>query len=195
MQGSFTALAKASASLFGLVLVVLVFALRSALSTLEEPEDFREYADWVSLAGIATFLYFGFCFLAAFRLLEDMTSTPELVFLGAILTVLIAAAHGGELFALHRLCNRFKECRKLGLVQACFVVALFVFSELTIWIALSGTTDATVDHRVYVAATWILFAASVRAVALVGSGFWALSQMLLSGNVKHAAAHRVEEGD
>lgn len=45
MQHAFTALGKASASLFGLVLVSLVFALRSAFSTLEEPEDFHEYAN------------------------------------------------------------------------------------------------------------------------------------------------------
>ena len=195
MQGSFTALAKASASLFGLVLVALVFALRSALSTLEEPGDFREYADWVSLAGIATFLYFGFCFLAAFRLLEDETSTPELVLLAALFTLLVVAAHVGELLMLRRLCNRFRECRTLGIVQVCFMSALLVFSEVAIWISLAGTTSATVDHRVYLASSWILFAASVRAVALVGSGFWALSLMLSSGRVVPAAAFRAQDGD
>jgi len=195
MQGSFTALAKASASLFGLVLVALVFALRSALSTLEEPEDFREYADWVSMAGVATFLYYGFCFLAAFRLLEDATSTPELVLLAACLTALIVAAHTGEFLMLRRLCARFHECRVLGLVQVGLTLALFVFTEVAIWSALSGTTAATVDHKVYVAATWILFAASVRAVALVGSGFWALSQMLMSERVTPAAPFRAQDGD
>jgi hypothetical protein len=195
MQGSFAALAKASASLFGLILVALVFALRSALTTLEEPDDFMEYADWVSMAGIATFLYFGFCFLAAFRLLEDATSTSELVLLATLFTVLIVATHAAELLMLRRLCGRFGECKTLGIVQVCLISALLVFSEVAVWLALSGTTAATVDHKVYLAVTWILFAASVRAVALVGTGFWALSLMLGSGHVKRAAAFRTREGD
>ncbi len=195
MQNSFTALAKASASLFGVVLVALVFALRSALSTLEEPADFREYADWVSAAGVAIFLYFGFCFLAAFRLLEDETSRPELVILAAVFTAFIFAAHGVELAMLRRLCARFGECRNLGLVQAALILALFALSEAAIWTALSRSTNATVDHGVYIAVSWILFAASVRAVALVGSGFWALSMMLSSGKVKPAAAFRTQDGD
>jgi len=117
MQHAFTALGKASASLFGLVLIALVFALRSAFSTLEEPEDFHEYSNWISMAGVATFLYFGFCFVVAFRLLEDATSTPEVVLITAIFTVLVIAAHGGEMLMLQRLVSRFEECRKLALAQ------------------------------------------------------------------------------
>jgi uncharacterized protein YhhL (DUF1145 family) len=195
MQHAFTALGKASASLFGLVLVALVFALRSAFTTLEEPEDFHEYANWVSMAGVACFLYFGYCFVVAFRLLEDATSTPEVALFTAIFTVLVIAAHGGEMLMLQRLVSRFKECKNLARAQIVLVFSLFAASEAAIWVALAGTTDATVDHRVYLAATWILFAASIRAVALVGSGFWALSQMLSSGRVKPASQLRAEEGD
>jgi len=195
MQHAFTALGKASASLFGLVLIALVFALRSAFSTLEEPEDFHEYSNWISMAGVATFLYFGFCFVVAFRLLEDATSTPEVVLITAIFTVLVIAAHGGEMLTLQRLVSRFEECRKLALAQVFLVVALFGLTEVLMWTSLAGTSDATVDHRVYLAVSWVLFAASVRAVALVGSGFWALSLMLASGRVQPAAQFRIEEGD
>ncbi|MFH1149319.1 MAG: hypothetical protein V1748_02470 [Actinomycetota bacterium] len=195
MQDAFTALGKASASLFGLVLVALVFALRSAFSNLEEPEDFHEYSNWVSMAGVACFLYFGYCFVVAFRLLEDATSTPEIAIFTAVFTVMVIAAHGGELFMLQRLVSRFGECVNVARAQVILVVCLFSVSEAAIWMSLTGTTDATVDHRVYLAATWILFAASVRAIALVGSGFWALSQMLSSGRVKPASQIRIEEGD
>jgi len=195
MQHAFMALGKASASLFGLVLLALVFALRSAFSTLEEPEDFHEYANWISMAGVATFLYFGFCFVVAFRLLEDATSTPELVLIMVAFTVLVVAAHGGEILTLRKLVSRFSECRKLELAQVIFVVLLFGLTEVLMWKSLAGTTAATVDHRVYLAVSWVLFAASVRAVALVGSGFWALSIMLATGRIKPAAQFRVEDGD
>lgn len=195
MQHAFTALGKASASLFGLVLIALVFALRSAFSTLEEPEDFHEYSNWVSMAGLATFLYFGFCFLIAFRLLEDTTSTPEVVLLTALFTVFVIAAHASEFFTLSKLVQRFPECGKLAWAQVALVVSLLALTEVLMWVALSNATDLTVDHKVYLAASWILFTASVRAVALVGSGFWALSLMLSSGRVKPAAQFRVEEGD
>jgi len=195
MQHAFTALGKASASLFGLVLVSLVFALRSAFSTLEEPEDFHEYANWISMSGVATFLYFGFCFVIAFRLLEDATSTPEIVLIIAVFTVLVIAAHGGEMMMLQGLVARFPECRKLAIAQVVLSLSLFVLTAVLMWTSVAGTTDATVDHRVYLAVSWVLFAASVRAVALVGSGFWALSLMLGSGRVKPAAQFRAEEGD
>lgn len=195
MQHAYTALGKASASLFGLVLVALVFALRSAFSTLEDSRDFHEYSNWVSMAGVATFLYFGFCFLVAFRLLESETSTPELLIMTAVFTVLLAIAHGGEFYTLGNMVRRFPECGKLLWVQVGSVVALLTVTETLMWLAMAGVNDANVDHKVYLASSWILFAAAVRAVALVGSGFWALSVMLSSGRVRPAAQFRVEEGD
>jgi hypothetical protein len=73
MESGFSALAQVAGTLFGLVLISLVFAYSMAITRIDSISDFTHFASWVRSAGLSCFLYFSCCFLIAFRLMEDET--------------------------------------------------------------------------------------------------------------------------
>jgi len=74
MESWFSALAQVAGTLFGLVLMSLVFACNIAIRRIDSISDFTHFASWVRSAGFPCFLYFFACsFLIAFHLMEDET--------------------------------------------------------------------------------------------------------------------------
>ena len=78
MESGFSALAQVAATLFGLVLVSLVFAYNTAVARIDSIGDFSHFASWVWAAGFSCFLYFSSCFLLSFRLMEHKTLVPAI---------------------------------------------------------------------------------------------------------------------
>ena len=100
MESGFSALAQVAATLFGLVLVALVFAYNTAISRIDSIGDFSHFASWVWAAGFSCFLYFSCCFLISFRLMEDKTWVPALAGIVAANTLFLIVSHYKELYWL-----------------------------------------------------------------------------------------------
>ena len=89
MESGFSSMAGVAATLFGLVLVSLVFAYTTAISRIVSIGDFSHFALWVWAAGFSCFLYFSCCFLISFRLMEDETWVPAIAGISMVITLLL----------------------------------------------------------------------------------------------------------
>ena len=89
MESGFSSMAGVAATLFGLVLISLVFAYTTAISRIDSIGDFSHFASWVWAAGVSCFLYFSCCFLISFRLMEDETWFPAIVGVIVVNTLLL----------------------------------------------------------------------------------------------------------
>ena len=87
MESGFSALAQVAGTLFGLVLISLIFAYSTAITRIDSIGDFSHFASWVWSAGFPCFLYFSCCFLISFRLMEDETWFPALVGIAMLITI------------------------------------------------------------------------------------------------------------
>jgi hypothetical protein len=97
MESGFSALAQVAATLFGLVLVSLIFAYTTAISKIDSIGDFSYFASWIWAAGFSCFLYFPCCFLISFRLMEDETWVPALAGIVVANTLFLIISHYKEL--------------------------------------------------------------------------------------------------
>ncbi len=89
MESGYSSLAGVAATLFGLVLVSLVFAYTTAISRIDSIGDFSHFASWGWAAGFSCFLYFSCCFLISFRLMEDETWLPAIVGIAMMITIFL----------------------------------------------------------------------------------------------------------
>lgn len=175
MESGFSALAQVAATLFGLVLVSLVFAYTTAISRIDSIGDFSHFASWVWAAGFSCFLYFSCCFLISFRLMEDETWVPALVGIVVVNTLLLMGSHYKELRWLRvMLLEDRDKFRRLYWTQAALPVIIFIFFQFTIWRAVLQTSAKSLEGAMYTALTYTLFLAALRAVILVGASFSAI---------------------
>lgn len=175
MESGFSALAQVAATLFGLVLVSLVFAYTTAIARIDSIGDFSHFAAWVWAAGFSCFIYFSCCFLIAFRLMEDETWMPAIAGIIAVNTLFLIISHYRELHWLRimMLVDRAKF-RALCWTQAVLPIIIFTFFQVMIWRALMQTSVKSFERAMYTALTYTLFFAALRAVILVGASFAAI---------------------
>ena len=175
MESGFSALAQVAATLFGLVLVALVFAYTTAISRIDSIGDFSHFASWVWAAGFSCFLYFSCCFLVSFRLMEDETWRPAIIGIIISITAFLVLSHYKELKWLHIMIQQNRD-RFEGLywTQVILPIIIFIFLESMIWRAIVQPSTAPFELTMYTALTYTLFFASLRAVLLVGGSFAAI---------------------
>ena len=175
MESGFSALAQVAGTLFGLVLISLVFAYSMAITRIDSISDFTHFASWVRSAGLSCFLYFSCCFLIAFRLMEDETWRPALIGIAGAITILLICSHGRELKWLHTMIQEDHEnFRKVEWTQITSCIVIFAFFEAMIWRALVQPSASSFELAMYTALTYTLFFASLRAVLLAGDSFIAV---------------------
>ncbi len=175
MESGFSALAQVAATLFGLVLVSLVFAYTTAISRIDSIGDFSHFASWVWAAGFSCFLYFSCCFLISFRLMEDETWRPALVGIVMANTIFLILSHYKEIRWLRIMILEDRaKFRRLYWTQTTLPVIIFIFFQVTIWRALMQTSVKSLEGAMYSALTYTLFLAALRAVILVGASFSAI---------------------
>jgi hypothetical protein len=175
MESGFSALAQVAATLFGLVLVSLVFAYTTAITRIDTIGDFSHFASWVWAAGFSCFLYFSCCFLISFRLMEDETWVPALVGIAVTNTLFLIVSHYKELYWLRvMILEDRKKFRGVYWTQATLPVIIFIFFQVMIWRALMQPSVKYLESAMYTALTYTLFLAALRAVILVGASFSAI---------------------
>jgi len=175
MEPGFSALAQVAATLFGLVLVSLVFAYTTAIARIDSLGDFSHFASWVWAAGFSCFIYFSCCFLISFRLMEDETWFPALAGIIVAVTLFLIVSHYKELYWLRimTLEDRLKF-RGLFWTQALLPIIIFIFFQVAIWRAILQPSEKSLETAMYTALTYTLFLAALRAVILVGASFFAI---------------------
>jgi hypothetical protein len=175
MESGFSALAQVAATLFGLVLVALVFAYTTAISRIDSIGDFSHFASWVWAAGFSCFLYFACGFLVSFRLMEDETWRPAVVGIVLMITAILLYAHYKELKWCRIMVQVNRErFRGLFWTQTIIPVVIFlIFLTLTCRAILQPTIESF-ELAMYTALTYTIFLASLRAVILVGASFKAI---------------------
>ena len=175
MESGFSALAQVAGTLFGLVLISLVFAYNMAITRIDSISDFTHFASWVWSAGFSCFLYFSCCFLIAFRLMEDETWRPALIGIAGAITILLIFSHCRELKWLRTMIEEDHEnFRRVKRMQVTSCLVIFTFFEIMIWRALAQPSASSLELAMYTALTYTLFFASLRAVLLVGDSFVAI---------------------
>ena len=175
MESGFSALAQVAATLFGLVLIALVFAYTTAITRIDSIGDFSHFASWVWSAGFSCFLYFSCCFLISFRLMEDETWLPALAAIVIVITILLIISHYKELYWLRVMVQEDRRLFKnLYWIQNVLPVLIFVFFEVMIWRAILQPSPKRLEYAMYTALTYTLFFAALRAVVLVGASFSAI---------------------
>jgi hypothetical protein len=175
MESGFSAMAEVAATLFGLVMVSLVFAYNTAISRIDSIGDFSHFASWVWAAGFSCFIYFSCCFLISFRLMEDETWIPAIVGIVVANTILLFVSHYKELhwLSIMTLEDRLKF-RGLYRTQAILPIIIFIFFQIMIWRAIMRLSVKSFESAMYTALTYTLFLAAMRAVILVGASFSAI---------------------
>ena len=178
LQHAYNAIAAASATLLGLVLVALVFAYRSAINLIDRVADFRHFAKWVGAAGFACFLYFSYCFLVAFRLMEAETSRSALYVITGTASLLLLVV---QFYEARSLADMARDAGGLfdGLVwvQGVVMALVFIAFEAMTWIAITRGSADSMERLLFNSLTYILFLAALRAVVLVAASFWAIMLM------------------
>jgi hypothetical protein len=175
MESGFSALATVAATLFGLVLIALVFAYTTAISRIDSIGDFSHFASWVWSAGFSCFLYFSCCFLISFRLLEDETWIPAIAGITVAITILLIFSHYKEIHWLRIMVQEDRKIfRNLYWTQTILPVFIFFFFQVMIWRAVLRLSIKSFESAMYTALTYTLFFASLRAVILVGASFFAI---------------------
>ncbi len=175
MESGFSALAQVAGTLFGLVLVSLVFAYTTAITRIDSIGDFSHFASWVWAAGFSCFLYFSCCFLISFRLMEDETWVPALVGIVTANTLFLIVSHYKELHWLQVMTlEDRRKFRGLYWTQAILPVIIFIFFQATIWRAVLQPSAKSLELAMYAALTYTIFLAALRAVILVGASFFAI---------------------
>ncbi|PKN51018.1 MAG: hypothetical protein CVU55_14240 [Deltaproteobacteria bacterium HGW-Deltaproteobacteria-13] len=175
MELGFSALAEVAATLFGLVMVSLVFAYNTAISRIDSLGDFSHFASWVWAAGFSCFLYFSCCFLISFRLMEDETWIPAIVGIVAVISLLLIVSLYKELHWLRIMTLEDRsEFRGLYWTQTILPIIIFIFFQVTIWRAIMRLSIKSFESAIYTALTYTLFLAAMRSVILVGASFSAI---------------------
>lgn len=178
MESGFSALAQVAATLFGLVLVSLVFAYTTAIARIDSIGDFSHFASWVWAAGFSCFLYFSCCFLISFRLMEDETWVPAMVGIVALNTLFLIISHYKEIQWLRTMVLEDRRIfRSFYWTQVGLPLPIFLFFQVMIWRAVLQPSIKLLEVTMYTALTYTLFFASLRAVILVGASFSAIVKL------------------
>ncbi|PKN52537.1 MAG: hypothetical protein CVU55_04650 [Deltaproteobacteria bacterium HGW-Deltaproteobacteria-13] len=175
MESGFASLAGVAATLFGLVLVALVFAYTTAISRIESIGDFSHFASWVWAAGFSCFLYFSCCFLISFRLMEDETWIPAIEGIVISITIFLIISLYKELYWLRIMTFEDRvQFKGLFWTQSILPVVIFIFFQVMIWIAVLQPSIKHLESAIYTALTYTIFFAAMRSVILVGASFSAI---------------------
>jgi hypothetical protein len=186
MELGFSSMAGVAATLFGLVLVSLVFAYTTAISKIDSIGDFSHFASWVWAAGFSCFLYFSYCFLISFRLMEDETWVPAIVGIVVAITLLLIVSHYKQLYWLRIMTLEDRsEFRGLYWTQTILPIIIFIFFQIMIWRAIMRLSVKSFESAMYTALTYTLFFAAMRAVILVGASFSAIVKLHNCKNKKN----------
>ncbi len=178
MEAGFSALAMVAATLFGLVLVSLVFAYTTAIARIDSIGDFSHFASWVWAAGFSCFLYFSCCFLISFRLMEDETWVPAIAGIVALNTLFLIVSLYKEMRWLRiMVLEDRKTFRGFDWARAALPLSIFLFFQVMIWRAVLQPSIKSLELAMYTALTYTLFFASLRAVILVGASFSAIVKL------------------
>ena len=178
MESGFSSMAGVAATLFGLVLISLVFAYTTAISRIDSIGDFSHFASWVWAAGFSCFLYFSCCFLISFRLMEDETWVPAIVGVIVVNTLLLIVSLYKELHWLRIMTLEDRsKFRGLYRTQAILPIIIFIFFQVTIWRAIMRLSIKSLESAIYTALTYTLFLAAMRDVILVGASFSAIVKL------------------
>ena len=172
METGYSAIAHASAVLFGLVIIALEFAYSSALSRIEDLEDTRLYIWWVWSAGFNTCLYYIYCFVISIHLLRTKYSPTTLFILTLIFSLAMLFSKICEIWFLHRMARldwgRFK---RIFWVDVIISVLVFPAVFCLAWMAVFSDGDLERYKMMYAALKYILVIASVRALLLIALSF------------------------
>lgn len=188
MESGFASLAQVAATLFGLVLVALVFAYTTAISRIESIGDFSHFASWVWAAGFSCFLYFSCCFLIAFRLMEDETWMPAIEGIVIVVTLSLLVSIYKELHWLRIMTLEDRvQFKGFFRTQCSLPLMVFFFFQFMIWRAVRQSSVTHFESAMYTALTYTLFFASLRSVILVGSSF---SAIVTLHNCKNTSARK-----
>ena len=175
MESGFSSLAQVAATLFGLVLVSLVFAYTTAITRIDSLGDFSHFASWVWAAGFSCFLYFSCCFLISFRLMENKTSVPALAGIAVLITLLLIVSLYKELHCLRiMVLEDIAKFKRLYWTQTALPVIIFIYFQIMIWKSIMKASTKSLEWAMYTALTYTLFLAAMRSVILVGSSFSAI---------------------
>jgi hypothetical protein len=175
MESGFSSLASVAATLFGLVLVSLVFAYTTAISRIDSIGDFSHFASWVWAAGFSCFLYFSCCFLVSFRLMENETWIPAIAGIVVFITLLLIVSLYKELHWLRIMTLEDRsEFKGLFWTQAILPVIIFIFFQIMIWRSIMRLSIKSFEATMYTALTYTIFFAAMRSVILVGASFSAI---------------------
>lgn len=175
MESGFSAIAQVAATLFGLVLVSLVFAYTTAITRIDSLGDFSHFASWVWAAGFSCFLYFSCCFLISFRLMENETWVPALVVIVVVISLLLIFSLYKELHWLRIMTFEDRsKFRGLYRTQATLPVIIFIFFQIMVWRSILRLSIKSLEWAMYSALTYTLFLAAMRSVILVGASFSAI---------------------
>ncbi len=175
MEQGYASVITAASTLLGLVLIALVFALSSAISHLGNIRDFRPFARWIWFTALGCFLYFTYCIIISFRLRENESSRTVLLAITIVITVLLVLSQILEVLYLHQMSARNRErFKSLFAVQIAFDVFVLVLFVVFVWMALAQPGLLELKRHLYATLTYVLVLASLRAVVLVGSSFWAI---------------------
>jgi len=185
MQSGFASLAQVAATLFGLVLISLVFAYTTAISRIDHIGDFSHFASWVWAAGFSCFLYFSCSFLISFRLMENETWVLALIVIVCAISIFLALSLYQELKWLRIMVQEdYTSFRKLFLIESLIPTCIFIFFQFLIWRALIKKNIMPLEVTMYTALTYTTFFAAMRSVILVGSSFFAIIT-LHNCNIQH----------
>jgi len=176
MESGYSAIAHASAVLFGLVIIALEFAYSSALSRIEDLDDARLYIWWVWSAGFNTCLYYIYCFVISIHLLRTMYSFTTLLIITIVFSILMILSKICDIWYLRRMAKLdWSRFRKMYWVDVIVSVVISPLVFALVWIAvLTSGGDMERFRMMYIALKYILVLASLRAVLLVALSFLAV---------------------
>ncbi|MDY6796755.1 MAG: hypothetical protein SWK76_15955 [Actinomycetota bacterium] len=176
MEDGLSAIAHASAVLFGLVIIALEFAYGAALSRIENMDNARRYIWWVISAGINCCIYFIYCFVVSLHLLRTSYSFWGLLTITTVATFFMLLTKVLDILSLYRMSSTdWGRFRPLFWVEIVVSVAIAPAVFALVWVAVMNVDSDLERYReMYIALKYTLVLASMRAVLLLGMSFLAV---------------------
>ncbi len=181
MSAGFQVTGSASAILFGLVLVSITFGYNAALSRFESLADYKHFVNWFWSAGLATCIYFSFCFIISVHVTRSQYAYHNLVAILLITWFVLAMLHILETFRLYQVSmTDWPWFKKIFINETLVIVVLFgIFTVLTFWALFFTKTLAGRYTMLFSAVRYTLIFAAIRAIFLVRYTFAVLMELTL----------------
>jgi ribosomal protein L40E len=171
----FAATMMSAAALFGLVLIALTFGYRAAVDRVENMGDFRHFGVWMWSSGLTCCVYYAYCMLIPAHLMVTDYSKARLVVWIIASCIFILAGHIIETRSLFRMGHEDWSAFKRVFTAQTTTVVIVLASFLTLNLyAVSRATKISMFDELLVALAFTLVLASIRAVLLVATSFYAI---------------------